>query len=230
MTKVYELLQVRVSGRYPVRDSYDRSLGIYSSLGKAYEAMQTSIKKEKGWVTLSEILCYIIYEKRLDARPYAEEVFIHTYTREGNLNDEWFVADEDDEEQINLKPYYGCPKEKIRFKRGDIVEEWCGNKSYLSIVATMPNTTEDFLKAKLRWEESYKKWGHSTPLFEEKRTIWDSTNYCYSVYSLGEGDTHSHPFSPYLFAPTRKVPLTLKRKLEKKLEEMNILYNSPKTN
>ena len=114
MTKVYELLQVRVSGRYPVRDSYDRSLGIYSSLGKAYEAMQTSIKKEKGWVTLSEILCYIIYEKRLDARPYAEEVFIHTYTREGNLNDEWFVADEDDEEQINLKPYYGCPKEKIR--------------------------------------------------------------------------------------------------------------------
>ena len=77
MTKVYELLQVRVSGRYPVRDSYDRSLGIYSSLGKAYEAMQTSIKKEKGWVTLSEILCYIIYEKRLDARPYAEEVFIH---------------------------------------------------------------------------------------------------------------------------------------------------------
>lgn len=42
------------------------------------------------------------------------------------------------------------------------------------------------------------------------------------AYSIGIGDTHGHPEAPYVFAPTKKVPSKIKRKLQGKLLEQII--------
>ena len=75
------------------------------------------------------------------------EVSIHTYTRTGELNDEQIISDE--EHPDCDKPFYGRPKEKIRFKPGDIVEVWQGGISELNIVCALPWTPQEVEKRNL---------------------------------------------------------------------------------
>ena len=96
---------------YPVRETGTSTWGIYSSLDKAYEALQTLVAEENKKYTLG----YIVTETRLDNWATLE-VSIHTYTRTGELNDEQIISDE--EHPDCDKPFYGRPKEKIRFKPG----------------------------------------------------------------------------------------------------------------
>ena len=226
---VFEVKQIQLkSMRYPSRKTRECFLGLYSSLEKAYEAIQTSVakrKKEEGesekeeyddWTFVDDTMGYVIYEKGVDIPNYCDELSIHTYKKDGTLNDEWFWSDEND--PMTLKAYYGCTEKNIRFKPGDIVEVWEFGCSELSIICHLPPSTKEFEEYKKRWEES-------EPHYVLKEdTNWDSSDYCYLTFSLGKGDTHSHPYAPYVFAPTKKISPSIKLKLQAKLLEENFTF------
>ena len=54
--------------------------------------------------------------------------------------------------------------------------------------------------------------------------ILDSSDDRYLTHSLGLGNTHWHPACADVFAPTKKVPATLRRKLQAKLLEENFTF------
>lgn len=226
---VFEVKQIQLENmRYPSRKTREYSLGLYSSLEKAFEAIQISVEKRKeeeeeseqeeydDWTFVDDTMGYVIYEKGIDSPNYWDEFSIHTYTKDGTLNDEWFWADENN--PMELKAYYGCPEENIRFKPGDIVEVWEFGYSELSIICHLPPSTKEFEEYKKRWERFEPHY-----LLKED-TNWDSSDYCYLTFSLGEGDTHSHPYAPYVFAPTKKISPSMKRKLHAKLLEENFTF------
>lgn len=76
---------------------------------------------------------YIVEERVFDAS-YWDNVIIstYTYTKDGILNDGCVWTNENDPGGLN--PFYGRPKEKIRFKLGDIVEVCQGGESELHII------------------------------------------------------------------------------------------------
>ena len=206
---VFELSKIVLENlNYPLRKTQKRTLGVYSSLGKAYEALQEFVAEEDSKYTMG----YIVEERVLDAS-YWKNVIIstYTYTKDGTLNDGCVWTNENNPGRYN--PFYGRPKEKIRFKPGDIVEVYQGNESELSIICHTPLSTEDF--------EEYKVWWEERGDLPENGTHFDSTDDCYLTYSIGIGDTHNHPEAAYVFAPTRKVPAKLEFQLQAKLIEEN---------
>lgn len=221
MKKVFELLQIRLlTSRYVLRKTQEYPLGFFSSLNKACDAIQRSIVQERLDAengSLDGCMGYIINEKLLNTRYGRDILFIHTYTREGKLNDECFLNDE--QEEIRL--FYGRPVEKIRFKVGDIVEAYSERYgAELSIVGMLPPSVKDFEERKPYWETLWEEEGCPEFLVGRGGAPWDAGDDCYLLYSLGEGDTHSHVISPYVFAPTKKVSKNLERKLREKLIEM----------
>lgn len=209
---VFELSKIELENlNYPIRKTRKYTLGIYSSLDKTYEALQEFVAEEEPY--MKYIMGYIVEERVFDAS-YWDNVIISTYTyTNGILNDGCVWTNENDPGGLN--PFYGRPKEKIRFKLGDIVEVCQGGESELHIIHHTPTSTEEFEKrCKARWEKE----GDSP----ENGTWLDSTDDCYMAYSIGIGDTHGHPEAPYVFAPTKKVPSKIKRKLQGKLLEQII--------
>lgn len=207
---VFELSKIKLENlNYPLRKTYKRTLGVYSSLDKAYEALQEFVAEEDSKYTMG----YIVEERVLDAS-YWKNVIIstYTYTKYGTLNDGCVWTDENNPGGYN--PFYGRPKEEIRFKLGDIVEVCQGNESELQIICHTPTSTEEFERYKARWEKEGK--------LPENGTYFDSTDNNYLTYSIGIGDTHGHPMASDVFAPTKKVPTTIKRKLQGKLLEQVI--------
>lgn len=217
--------------RYPLRKVDNSILGYFSTLENAEKAMQDNVSQEKAekaedeidkaeaeakgeewdsWCNYDCTVCYIIKEIRLN-QIYApwNEISIRTYSKEGAPLDESFPADEND--LLDAKPFYGRPEEKIRFKGGDIVEYLFGNRLKLMIVSSLPITPERYEKMKNNCDGKIRL---------------DYTDDCYLTYSLGPGDTHGHPGSCYLFAPTKKVPKAMQRKLQAKLIASGIIYGT----
>lgn len=209
---VFILNQIKLeTSHYPLHKTREDIIGVYSSLDKTYEALQAYVTDE--WYKRYEkkyTMGFIVYETKLDDK-LTWGISIHTYTKAGEPNDELLRADE--EYPDGDKPFYGRPKEKIRFKPGDIVEVYQGNESELSIICHTPLSTEDF--------EEYKVWWEERGDLPENGTHFDSTDDCYLTYSIGIGDTHNHPEAAYVFAPTRKVPAKLEFQLQAKLIEEN---------
>ena len=211
---VFELSKIGLEDLdYPIRKTREYTLGIYSSLGKAYEALQEFVAEE-GPRMRKYTMGYIVEERVLDAS-YRDNVILstHTYTKDGVLNDGCVWTNENAPGGLN--PFYGRPKEKIRFNPGDIVEVCQGGESELHIICHTPTSTEEFESCyKARWEKEGD--------LPENGTWLDSTDDCYLAYSIGIGDTHGHPEAPYVFAPAKKVPIAIKRKLQGKLLEQII--------
>ena len=209
---VFILNQIKLeTSHYPLRKTREDIIGVYSSLDKTYEALQAYVANE--WYKRYEkkyTMGFIVYETKLDDK-LTWGISIHTYTKAGEPNDELLRADE--EYPDGDKPFYGRPKEKIRFKPGDIVEVYQGNESELSIICHTTLSTEEF--------EEYKVWWEERGDLPENGTHFDSTDDCYLTYSIGIGDTHNHPEAAYVFAPTRKVPAKLEFQLQAKLIEEN---------
>lgn len=212
---VFELSKIELENlNYPLRKTQKRTLGVYSSLGKAYEALQEFVAEE-GVYTKKYTMGYIVEERILDASYRDNEIIsTYTYTKDGTLNDGCVWTNENNPGGFN--PFYGRPKEKIRFNPGDIVEVCQRNESELQIICHTPTSTEEFERYKARWEKEGK--------LPENGTYFDSTDDNYLTYSIGIGDTHDHPEAPDVFAPTKKVPTTMKRKLQGKLLEQIITF------
>lgn len=223
---IFQLTCIEVENqRYPARKIKSSDLGLFTSLEKAQKAMMQYIAEEKeteeerrksyeedGEVMkiYDYIFGFIITEFEVN-KLYGlyGSLSERAYKANGELSDECLLAHTPDK----LDEFYGRPEEEIRFKVGDIVEIPGYGKAELNIIAACPWTTE---QVKKRNEEIIAE-GRS-PL------ILDSSDDCYLAYSLGVGDTHHHPGCTSVFAPTKEVSLTLKRKLWAKLIEADITW------
>ena len=220
---VFELTRIALETlRYPSRKTQTQELGLYSTFPKAYEMLQELVlesEKEKEECekegdpdyNYAFTLGYAITKKRLDVL-YGPVISIQTYTRDGELNDESIWTDEKGTDPF---PFYGRPEEKIRFKMGDIVEVHMRGYAELSIVSSTPWTPQEIERRNKELEKRRGK-GHTLTL--------DSYDDCYLTHSLGLGNTHWHPVCSELFAPTKKVPAKIRRKLQAKLLEENFTF------
>lgn len=98
---------------------------------------------------------------------------------------------------------------------GDIVEVHMRGYAELSIVSSTPWTPQEIERRNKELEKRRGK-GHTLTL--------DSYDDCYLTHSLGSGNTHWHPVCSELFAPTKKVPAKIRRKLQAKLLEENFTF------
>lgn len=216
---VFELNRIVLETlRYPSRKTWTSELGLFSTFEKAYEMLQKNVaeaKEDEGECGKAgepdDTLGYVINKILLDV-PYGCTVALYTYTRDGEFNDENAWTDE----KGKVLPFYGRSEEKIRFKMGDIVEVYMREYyAELSIIGACPLTPQEIEKRNKELEQKYGK-GHTL--------ILDSGDDCYLTHSLGLGNTHWHSACADVFAPTKKVPATLRRKLQAKLLEENFTF------
>ena len=237
MKTVFELIRIYTNSkaRYPVRKTKTYDLGLFSTLANAEKQMHKDVKEcqedeQKRLKYLDEdeeyrmdekkcghdvVLAYKIGELELDAEIGYETQSVRTYTADGQPNDECLL------DSGCKRHFKGRTPDQIRFQPGDIVEvidEW---HAELCVVWHAQPTVGDYENKRQYWLENHKKrcqeWGIEYK--EEEAFHWDYSDDCYLVYSLGEGNTHSHPESPRVFRPTKPVPKSLRAKLKAKYEE-----------
>lgn len=211
---VFELQQVKVWGRYPSRNADYFIVGLFDTYNHAKRAMHDFIKQEKERCVhiygnekeyYKDCLGYFIREKAVYSHlpQEYEPVLKHSsYTSNGELNDNCDINE--------TGQYIGRQPQNIRFKVGEIVEVLQHRRSELAIVGGLP-PTEEWVKERTE----YCKKEHPNIFF-----CLDESDDSYMVYSIGEGNTHSHPLCTSVFYPSRKIPAGIVEKLRKKLQEM----------
>ena len=238
MKTIFELTRIETNSkaRYPVRKIKTYDLGLFSSLANVKKQMQKDIKecredeqKRQKYMAEDEeyrmeekhfghsiVLAYKIAELQLDAELGSETQSVRTYTADGQPNDECLL------DSGCVRHFNGRTLDRIRFKAGDIVEVIDSRKAELCVVRHVQPTVEEYENKRQYWLENHKKrcqkWG--VEYKEEDAFHWDYSDDCYLVYSLGEGNTHSHPNSAKVFLPTKPISKSLQAKFKAKYEEV----------
>jgi len=198
MNTVFQLEEVCINGkRYPIRKTTRWTLGYHSTLEKAKQDMASSVDIEEESKPVCDTLCYIITEWEIDSDCGLDIISIQTYLKDGSFYERNFV-DRD-------KVYRGRPKDKIRFKHGDIVEVLENGYLRLAIVGGEPSSVErvNYLR-----ERAIKK-GH---LKEGEDLFMDISDDQYMVYDL-TGGGHSHIESQFVFPHFKHVSKHLRERL-----------------
>lgn len=210
-----------MTNRYPKRKAERVAIGYFSTLAKAEEGLQNFVYTEQIYEKNTprhewdmQHVGYTIYEKPVDLlnTEGLNQISARTYTPDGKLLDEFLTPDD-----APVHEFKGRPAEKIRFHKGDIVEVACFSYTELCIVDLVPITPERVAERRERAKKMY-------PDCWEMFSRLDYSDDCYLVYCLGEGDTHWHPLSCYLFPPSRPVSKNIERQLREKLAEMDELH------
>ena len=177
---------------------YDLSLGAYTTLEKAEKAMQ---KVVKSWGMESDTFCYIIIERKLNPKPQEEDmVGVRTYLPDGSWYEENMVGRDG--------VFRGRPKERIRFKIGDVVEVLYGGAVELAIIGNTPPSLE--------FAEQMRKRRLGNGVTDE--FFMDKFDDSYTIYDTHPGG-HTHVESQFVF-PTRKpVSEKLVQKLKEQMEK-----------
>lgn len=198
MNTVFQLEEVCINGkRYPIRKTTRWTLGYHSTLEKAKQDMASSVDIEEESKPVCDTLCYIITEWEIDSDCGLDIISIQTYLKDGSFYERNFV-DRD-------KVYRGRPKDKIRFKHGDIVEVLENGYLRLAIVGGEPSSVErvNYLR-----ERAIKN-GH---LKEGEDLFMDISDDQYMVYDL-TGGGHSHIESQFVFPHFKHVSKHLRERL-----------------
>lgn len=198
MNTVFQLEEVCINGkRYPIRKTTRWTLGYHSTLEKAKQDMASSVEIEEESKPICDTLCYIITEWEIDSDCGLDIISIQTYLKDGSFYERNFV-DRD-------KVYRGRPKDKIRFKHGDIVEVLENGYLRLAIVGGEPSSVErvNYLR-----ERAIKN-GH---LKEGEDLFMDISDDQYMVYDL-TGGGHSHIESQFVFPHFKHVSKHLRERL-----------------
>ena len=198
MNTVFQLEEVCINGkRYPIRKTTRWTLGYHSTLEKAKQDMASSVDIEEESKPVCDTLCYIITEWEIDSDCGLDIISIQTYLKDGSFYERNFV-DRD-------KVYRGRPKDKIRFKHGDIVEVLENGYLRLAIVGGEPSSVErvNYLR-----ERAIKN-GH---LKEGEDLFMDISDDQYMVYDL-TGGGHSHIKSQFVFPHFKHVSKHLRERL-----------------
>ncbi|GJG65585.1 hypothetical protein PRLR6014_20610 [Prevotella lacticifex] len=164
---------------------------------KAKQDMASSVDIEEESKPVCDTLCYIITEWEIDSDCGLDIISIQTYLKDGSFYERNFV-DRD-------KVYRGRPKDKIRFKHGDIVEVLENGYLRLAIVGGEPSSVErvNYLR-----ERAIKN-GH---LKEGEDLFMDISDDQYMVYDL-TGGGHSHIESQFVFPHFKHVSKHLRERL-----------------
>lgn len=198
MNTVFQLEEVCINDkRYPIRKTTRWTLGYHSTLEKAKQDMASSVDIEEESKPVCDTLCYIITEWEIDSDCGLDIISIQTYLKDGSFYERNFV-DRD-------KVYRGRPKDKIRFKHGDIVEVLENGYLRLAIVGGEPSSVErvNYLR-----ERAIKN-GH---LKEGEDLFMDISDDQYMVYDL-TGGGHSHIESQFVFPHFKHVSKHLRERL-----------------
>lgn len=198
MNTVFQLEEVCINGnRYPIRKTTRWTLGYHSTLEKTKQNMASSVEIEEESKPICDTLCYIITEWEIDSDCGLDIISIQTYLKDGSFYERNFV-DRD-------KVYRGRPKDKIRFKHGDIVEVLENGYLRLAIVGGEPSSVErvNYLR-----ERAIKN-GH---LKEGEDLFMDISDDQYMVYDL-TGGGHSHIESQFVFPHFKHVSKHLRERL-----------------
>ena len=200
MKTIFEIELISTHGtRYPVRKRlYNLSLGAYTTLEKAEKAMMRVVK---NWDTDEDNYCFIITERKLNPKPDKEDmVGVRTYLPDGSWYEENMVGRDG--------VFRGRPKERIRFKIGDVVEVLYGKTVKLAIVGNTPPSLEFAEQMRQRRLEKGMTDGFFMDKFDDSYTIYDT-----------HPGGHTHVESQFVF-PTRKpVSEKLVQKLKEQLEK-----------
>lgn len=200
MKTIFEIELISTHGtRYPVRKRlYNLSLGAYTTLEKAEKAMMRVVK---NWDTDEDNYCFIITERKLNPKPDKEDVVgVRTYLPDGSWYEENMVGRDG--------VFRGRPKERIRFKIGDVVEVLYGKTVELAIVGNTPPSLE--------FAEQMRKRRLGNGVTDE--FFMDKFDDSYTIYDTCPGG-HTHVESQFVF-PTRKpVSEKLVQKLKEQMEK-----------
>lgn len=198
MNTIFQLEEVCINGkRYPIRKTTRWTLGYHSTLEKAKQNMASSVEIEKESKPVCDTLCYIITEWEIDCDCGLDIISIQTYLKDGSFYERNYV-DRD-------KVYRGRPKDKIRFKHGDIVEVLDNGYLRLAIVDGEPSSVErmNYLRERAIKNGHFKK---GDDLF------MDISDDQYMVYDL-TGGGHSHIESQFVFPHFKHVSKHLRERL-----------------
>lgn len=198
MNTVFQLEEVCINGkRYPIRKTTRWTLGYHSTLEKAKQDMASSVDIEEESKPICDTLCYIITEWEIDSDCGLDIISIQTYLKDSSFYERNYV-DRD-------KVFRGRPKDKIRFKHGDIVEVLDNGYLRLAIVGGEPSSVErvNYLR-----ERAIKN-GH---LKEGEDLFMDISDDQYMVYDL-TGGGHSHIESQFVFPHFKHVSKHLRERL-----------------
>ena len=217
MKTIFELVRITANSksRYPVRKTRKWDMGFFSTLAKAEKQILKDVKICRAGesdlmarIAEDDVLAYKITERELDEEHGDNIQSVRTYTADGSPNDKCLLDHKCE------RHFDGRSPEQIRFRPGDIVEvidEW---QAELCVVDHAQPTEEDYKRFCNRCQEKY----------NEIPFHWDYSDDSYLVESLGEGDTHFHPLSPYVFCPTKPLSKALKDKFKSKYEEILARY------
>lgn len=198
MNTVFQLEEVCINDkRYPIRKTTRWTLGYHSTLEKAKQDMASSVDIEEESKPICDTLCYIITEWEIDSDCGLDIISIQTYLKDSSFYERNYV-DRD-------KVFRGRPKDKIRFKHGDIVEVLENGYLRLAIVGGEPSSVErvNYLR-----ERAIKN-GH---LKEGEDLFMDISDDQYMVYDL-TGGGHSHIESQFVFPHFKHVSKHLRERL-----------------
>jgi len=217
MKTIFELVRITANSksRYPVRKTRKWDMGFFSTLAKAEKQMNEDVKicragesDQMVHIAEDDVLAYKITERELDEEQGDNIQSVRTYTADGSPNDKCLLDHKCE------RHFEGRSQEQIRFRPGDIVEVIDERQAELCVVEHAQPTEDDYKRFCNRCQEKY----------NEIPFHWDYSDDSYLVESLGEGDTHFHPLSPYVFSPTRPVSKALKDKFKSKYEEILARY------
>lgn len=200
METVFHLQGVSVWGkRFPVKKTSRWSLGYFSTLAKAEKEIRDYVvnSQHDGDGYTSSDYCFIITEWEIDNDDGQNIISRQTYLKDGSFYDRNYV-DRD-------KVFRGRPKDKIRFKHGDIVEVMDNGYLRLAIVDSEPTSVE---RVNYLHERAIKK-GH---LKEGEDLFMDISDDQYMVYDL-TGGGHSHIESQFVFPHFKHVSKHLRERL-----------------
>ena len=200
MKTIFEIELISTHGtRYPVRKRlYNLSLGAYTTLEKAEKAMMRVVK---NWDTDEDNYCFIITERKLNPKPDKEDVVgVRTYLPDGSWYEENMVGRDG--------VFRGRPKERIRFKIGDVVEVLYGKTVELAIVGNTPPSLE--------LAEQMRKRRLGNGVTDE--FFMDKFDDSYTIYDTCPGG-HTHVESQFVFPTRKRVSEKLVQKLKEQLEK-----------
>jgi len=189
--------------KYPDFGVDKHTISYFSNLDKAEQGIKNYIEEDP----YPKIFGFEIEEYVLDKYSYwAIPKSWRTYLSDGSLWDESIEPSMWYENGKPWKEYFaGRPEEKIRFKKGDLVEVYKGEKVWLGKVGGLPQTPE---KAQQYLERRIKQYPGITGLVPDEIEPDDL------YFVINEFGSHDHP------SPCRVFPARLK--IGKKLrEELN---------
>lgn len=210
MKQIFKLQRIDIWGqRYPQRRSNITTMGYFSSKETALSAMHNFVSDKDNYSPDDKYptwLGFIVTQYAVDvvAQRYLEPMYQCTYRDDGLFNDENLTGRDG--------VFRGRPADRLRFRKGDIVEVSQGDVVTLGIVYGVPMSPERCAKL-------------ATPDERGRCIEFDRGDDQYTVLFLSREDkdydtipqtycpVHDHIQSQFVFTPTKPVSKFFKDRL-----------------